>query len=105
MLDIDTHLEIWIQIQIWIQIMNTKTNSEYIFSPRNVLQMYSEIWLPDFDSEKWLSSLFSIRLNCKKDSVIIITVINVIVIVIFIFFIIVRKLLVHFLFEMEKQNC
>lgn len=28
--------------------------------------MYSEIWLPDLlDSEKWLSSLFSIRLNCK----------------------------------------
>lgn len=28
--------------------------------------MYSEIWLPDLlDSEKWLSSLFSIRLNCN----------------------------------------
>lgn len=28
--------------------------------------MYSEIWLPDLlDSEKWLSSLFSMRLNCK----------------------------------------
>ena len=32
-------------------------------SPRKVLQIYSEIWLPDLDSEKWLSSLFSIRLN------------------------------------------
>ena len=32
--------------------------------PKNVLQMYSEIWLPDrLDSEKWLSSLLSIRLN------------------------------------------
>jgi len=32
--------------------------------PKNVEQMYSEIWLPDrLDSEKWLSSLFSIRLN------------------------------------------
>ena len=35
------------------------------FLPKKVLQMYSEIWFPDFDSEKWLSSLFSIRLNCK----------------------------------------
>ena len=102
MLDIASHLEIQIQIQLWMQTMNTKTNSEYVFSPRNVLQMYSEIWLPDFDSEKWLSSLFSIRLNCKKDTVIIIIIINVIVVVIFIFFIIVRKLLVHFLFEMQK---
>lgn len=34
--------------------------------PKNVEQMYSEIWLPDLlDSEKWLSSLFSILLNCK----------------------------------------
>ena len=102
MLDIASHLEIQIQIQLWMQTMNTKTNSEYVFSPRNVLQMYSEIWLPDFDSEKWLSSLFSIRLNCKKDTVIIIIIINVIVVVIFIFFIIVRKLLVHLLFEMQK---
>ena len=32
--------------------------------PKKVLQMYSDIWLvPDFDSEKWLSSLFSMRLN------------------------------------------
>ena len=32
--------------------------------PKNVLQMYSEIWFPDrLDSEKWLSSLLSIRLN------------------------------------------
>lgn len=35
--------------------------------PRKVLKMYSEIWFPDFDdSEKWLNSLFSILLNCKK---------------------------------------
>ena len=33
--------------------------------PKKVLQMYSEIWFPDFDSEKWLSSLLSIRLNWK----------------------------------------
>ena len=32
-------------------------------SPRKVLQMYSEIWFPDFDSENKLSSLLSIRLN------------------------------------------
>lgn len=31
--------------------------------PKKVLQIYSEIWLPDFDSEKWLNSLFSMRLN------------------------------------------
>lgn len=32
--------------------------------PKNVEQMYSDIWFPDLlDSEKWLSSLFSIRLN------------------------------------------
>ena len=31
--------------------------------PKNVLQIYSETWFPDLDSEKWLSSLFSIRLN------------------------------------------
>ena len=29
--------------------------------------MYSDIWLPDLDSEKWLSSLLSIRLNWKKE--------------------------------------
>ena len=34
-------------------------------SPRKVLQMYSEIWFPDFDSENKLSSLLSIRLNWK----------------------------------------
>ncbi len=34
-----------------------------MYSPRKVLQMYSEIWLPDLDSLKWLSSLLSIRLN------------------------------------------
>lgn len=35
--------------------------------PKKVEQMYSEIWLPDLlDSEKWLSSLFSILLNCKQ---------------------------------------
>jgi hypothetical protein len=29
--------------------------------------MYSEIWFPDLlDSEKWLSSLFNIRLNCNN---------------------------------------
>jgi len=28
--------------------------------------MYSDIWFPDLlDSEKWLSSLLSIRLNCN----------------------------------------
>ena len=33
--------------------------------------MYSEIWLPDrLDSEKWLSSLLSIRLNWKKNVVV-----------------------------------
>ena len=35
-------------------------------SPKKVLQIYSEIWFPDFDSEKWLSSLLSIRLNWNK---------------------------------------
>lgn len=34
-------------------------------SPKNVEQIYSDIWLPDLlDSLKWDSSLFSIRLNC-----------------------------------------
>ena len=37
--------------------------------PKKVLQMYSDIWLlPDFDSEKWLSSLFSMRLNWKTNN-------------------------------------
>lgn len=37
------------------------------YLPRKVLQMYSEIWLPDLDdSEKCDSSLFSILLNCNK---------------------------------------
>ena len=36
--------------------------------PKNVEQMYSEIWLPDLlDSLKCDNSLFSIRLNCKND--------------------------------------
>ena len=36
--------------------------------PKKVEQMYSEIWLPDrLDSEKWLSSLFSMRLNCNEE--------------------------------------
>ncbi len=34
--------------------------------PKKVLQMYSDIWFPDFDSEKWLSSLLSMRLNWKR---------------------------------------
>jgi hypothetical protein len=35
--------------------------------PRKVEQMYSDIWFPDLlDSEKWLSSLFNIRLNCNN---------------------------------------
>jgi hypothetical protein len=35
--------------------------------PKNVEQMYSDIWFPDLlDSEKWLSSLFSIRLNWNR---------------------------------------
>lgn len=33
-----------------------------------MLKIYSEIWLPDLDdSEKWLSSLFNMRLNCKQN--------------------------------------
>ena len=35
------------------------------YLPRNVVQIYSDIWFPDLDSEKWLSSLLSIRLNWK----------------------------------------
>ncbi len=31
--------------------------------------MYSDIWLPDLDSEKWLSSLFSIRLNWNYEKI------------------------------------
>lgn len=35
--------------------------------PKKVEQIYSEIWLPErLDSEKWLSSLFNIRLNCNQ---------------------------------------
>ena len=37
--------------------------------PRNVLQMYSEIWPPDLVvSAKWLSSRFNIRLNCTSQT-------------------------------------
>ena len=39
-----------------------------VYIPRKVLQMYSEIWLPDLDSEKWLSSLLSMRLNWKEET-------------------------------------
>lgn len=36
----------------------------YFVLPKNVEQMYSEIWLPDrLDSLKWDSSLLSMRLN------------------------------------------
>lgn len=39
---------------------------QYNYLPRNVEQMYSDIWFPDLlDSEKWLSSLLSILLNCN----------------------------------------
>ena len=40
----------------------------FLYLPKKVEQMYSEIWLPDLlDSEKWLSSLLSIRLNWKNE--------------------------------------
>ena len=35
----------------------------FLYLPRKVLQIYSDIWFPDLDSEKWLNSLFNIRLN------------------------------------------
>ena len=45
----------------WINLVKYRGKLRYL--PRKVLQMYSDIWLPDLDSEKWLSSLFNIRLN------------------------------------------
>ena len=51
-------------MMLWGILQNTAGNNHNL--PKNVLQMYSDIWLPDFDSEKWLSSLLSIRLNWKK---------------------------------------
>lgn len=40
--------------------------------PRKVLQIYSDIWLPDLDdSEKCDSSLFNIRLNCNQKNILI----------------------------------
>ena len=49
----------------FLEIINQlKDNNQMRELPKNVLQMYSEIWFPDLlDSAKWLSSLFSIRLN------------------------------------------
>lgn len=39
-----------------------------VYLPKNVEQMYSDIWLPDLlDSEKWESSLFNILLNCNEN--------------------------------------
>lgn len=38
-------------------------DSNFRHLPRNVRKIYSEIWLPDLDSENWLNSLLSIRLN------------------------------------------
>ena len=51
-------------MMLWGILQNTAGSNHNL--PKNVLQMYSDIWLPDFDSEKWLSSLLSIRLNWKK---------------------------------------
>lgn len=43
----------------------------FINSPKNVEQIYSDIWFPDrLDSLKWDNSLFSIRLNLKKKTTI-----------------------------------
>lgn len=36
-------------------------------SPRKVLEMYSDTWLPErLISDRWLSSRFSILLNCER---------------------------------------
>jgi len=41
----------------------------FLYLPRNVLQMYSQISLPEaLDSEKWFSSRFNSRLNCSRTS-------------------------------------
>ena len=60
---LDPSLEVF-GMMLWGILENTAGNNHNL--PKNVLQMYSDIWLPDFDSEKWLSSLLSIRLNWKK---------------------------------------
>ena len=57
---LDPSLEVF-GMMLWGILENTAGNNHNL--PKNVLQMYSDIWLPDFDSEKWLSSLLSIRLN------------------------------------------
>lgn len=50
-------------LQRWILTFNL---------PRKVLQIYSDIWLPDLDdSEKCDSSLFNIRLNCNQKNIVI----------------------------------
>lgn len=37
-------------------------------SPRKVLEMYSDTWLPErLISDRWLSSRFSILLNCEQE--------------------------------------
>ena len=64
-------LKVNLLIFVWSKIFFFKNTSQYprLHSlnvenlPRNVLQMYSEIWFPDLDSENKLSSLLSIRLN------------------------------------------
>ena len=47
----------------------------FLYLPRKVLQIYSEIWFPDFDSEKWLNSLFNIRLNWNWKKILILEMI------------------------------
>lgn len=55
-------MKLW-GLQRWILTFNL---------PRKVLQIYSDIWLPDLDdSEKCDSSLFNIRLNCNQKNTVI----------------------------------
>lgn len=55
-------MKLW-GLQRWILTFNL---------PRKVLQIYSDIWLPDLDdSEKCDSSLFNIRLNCNQKNAVI----------------------------------
>lgn len=63
-------LHIYLLLFVYREKMIFKCHFKYQFVdnkknlPKNVEQMYSEIWLPDLlDSLKWDSSLFSIRLN------------------------------------------
>ena len=58
-----TRLQVNLLIFIWDKTSIFPPGNYIKYSPKKVLHIYSEIWFPDFDSEKWLSSLLSIRLN------------------------------------------